>query len=150
MAGFQNYRLGWPATLRLAFQPGEAQDMMQNEKERLIALFADKRRWCQQVEARDATGEPVCYDHEQATAWDVVGGMCLLFGWERARRLFPHVGRNVAFDHRRLADLRDPEVAAMSALLDFNDEGHTTHALILARLREMPVYYCELAPSAGS
>jgi len=126
-------------------------DMMQNEKERLIGFFADKSRWCQHAEARDAAGKPVFFHDEKAAAWDLAGGMCLLFGWERARRLFPHVGRNVALSHlRHRADLRDREVAAMSALLDFNDEGHTTHALIMARLRGMPVYYREVVQVAES
>jgi hypothetical protein len=124
--------------------------MMQNEKEKLIAFFADKSRWCQQVEARNAAGTPVCYHDETATAWDVVGGMCRLFGWERAQRLFPHVGRNVARLQRHRSDFRDHQAAAMSALLDFNDERDTTHTLIMARLREMPVYYRELVRTAQS
>lgn len=122
--------------------------MMQNEKDRLIALLADGSRWCRQVEARDAAGRPVCYHDERATAWDLVGGMCRLFGWERAQRLFPHVGRSVARMQRHRADFRDHRAAAMSALLDFNDERDTTHALIIARLREMPVYYREPARAA--
>lgn len=122
--------------------------MMQNEKERLIDLFTSSSRWCQQVEARDATGAPVCYHDTRATSWDLVGGMCRLFGWERAQRLFPHVGRNVAGLKRPRADFRDHQMAAMSALLDFNDEGHTTHSLIMARLHEMPVYYRDPLRSA--
>jgi len=117
--------------------------MMQREKERLIELFADKRRWCQQVEARDAAGTPVCYRDERAAAWDLVGGMCLLFGWERARRLFPHVERYVARRHRRRAGLPDYQDVAMTTLLDFNDQCDTTYAVIVTRLREMPVYYRE-------
>lgn len=117
--------------------------MMQNEKERLIELFNDRSRWCQDVEARDAAGTPVRYDDARATAWDLVGGMCRLFGWERAQRLFPHIRRNVARLKRPATDFRDQYLAAMSALLDFNDEGQTTHSMIIARLREMPVYYRE-------
>jgi hypothetical protein len=119
--------------------------MMQNEKARLLALFADKGKWCQRVEARDAQGNPVRYDDQRAAAWDVVGGMCLLFGWPRARKLFPQVGRTVAGSKRPLIGCRDREMSAMTALLDFNDEQKTTHAVILARLQEVQVYFKEPA-----
>lgn len=121
--------------------------MMQNEKTRLLALFADERKWCQRVEARDAQGHPVRFDDQRAAAWDVVGGMCLLFGWPRACKLFPQVGRTVALAKRPLVGCRDREMSAMTALLDFNDDQSTTHALILARLREVPVYFKEPPPA---
>ena len=123
--------------------------MMQYEKDKLLALFENKSRWCQHVEARDKRGSPVHYNDERATAWDVVGGMCFLFGWERACKLFAQVGRHVT-GLKRDQGLRNREAAAMASLLDFNDKCDTTYDLVMARLRDMRVYCRKLAPLAGS
>ncbi len=121
--------------------------MMQDEKDKLLALFENRNRWCQRVEARDARGNPVHYDDERATAWDVVGGLCFLFGWDRACKLFVQVGQQVA-GLRRGHMVRNPEMAAMAALLDFNDKRDTTYGLIMARLRDLRVYCRKLGPLA--
>jgi hypothetical protein len=112
--------------------------MMQNEKDKLLALFENESRWCRRVEARDARGDPVHYNDEAATAWDVVGGLCFLFGWERACTLFVQVGRHITGVKRGHAH-RDVEMAAMASLQDFNDERDTTYDLVMERLRDMPV-----------
>ena len=123
--------------------------MMQDEKDKLLALFENESRWCQHVEARDKRGNPVHYNDERATAWDVVGGMCFLFGWERARKLFGQAGRDITGLKQRNG-LRNLEIAAMASLQDFNDKRDTTFDLVIARLRDMRVYCPRLAPLAGS
>lgn len=123
--------------------------MMQDEKDRLLALFEEESRWCQRVEARDKQGRPVHYSDGRAAAWDVVGGMCFLFGWDRACKLFVQVSRQVT-GLKRSRLVRDPEMAAMASLQDFNDRCDTTFDLIRDRLRDMRVYSRRLAPLAGS
>jgi len=114
--------------------------MMQDEKDKLIALFDDKRRWCRGVDATDHDGQPVHYDDQQAVSWDIVGGLCHLFGWKRACKLFEPVSRYVT--GRRYLSWRSPNLAitAMTALLNFNDDDGTTHELVMTRLRDMPVW----------
>lgn len=122
--------------------------MMQHEKDELLALFESERRWCQLVEARDRRGSPVRYSDATATAWDVVGGMCCLFGWDRAFSLFVQVGRHVA-GVQRCRTRRDREIAAMVSLQDFNDRCDTTYDVMIERLRSMPVYCPRPSPSVG-
>ncbi len=113
--------------------------MMPEEKEQLLQLFDDVKCWSQGAEARDDSGEPVSYSDKTAVAWDIVGGLCHLFGWRRACQLFEQL-------HRHMAGLsvmdagRESDVAALSALLDFNDAADTTHERVMAMLREMPVW----------
>ena len=114
--------------------------MMQHEKDRLLALFENESRWCQCVEARDERGDPVRYNDATATAWDVAGGMCFLFGWERACKLFLQVDRDITGLKQRNG-LRNREIAAMTSLQDFNDKDDTTYDLVMARLRDLRVYY---------
>ena len=113
--------------------------MMQHEKDELLALFENEGKWCQLVEARDRRQSPVHYSDATATAWDVVGGMCVLFGWDRAFSLFVQVGRHIA-GVQRCRTRRDREIAAMVSLQDFNDRCDTTYDVIMERLRTMPVY----------
>ena len=122
--------------------------MMQYEKDKLLALFEDENRWCQCFEARDRRGNPVRYNDKAATAWDVVGGMCFLFGWERACKLFLQVSRDVT-GLKRGPGLRDREMVAMASLQDFNDQRDTTYDLVMARLREMRVYDRQPSPRTG-
>lgn len=121
--------------------------MTQAEKERLLTLFASKSAWCQRFEARDARGVAVRYNDEHAVAWDVVGGMCLLFGWERASELFEQTGRQIA-GAKRGAGLRNHAIAAMATLLDFNDRYDTSYDLIMSRLRNLRVH-CQRTPSVA-
>jgi hypothetical protein len=122
--------------------------MKKDEKDKLLALFEKKSRWCQHVEAQDKRGNPVHYRDEDAVAWDLVGSMCFLFGWERACELFKEVGRHVGGLQRCRAD-RDPEIAAMVSLKNFNDKRDTTYDLIMATLREVKVYRRGRAPLAS-
>jgi hypothetical protein len=114
--------------------------MMQHEKNKLLALFENESRWCQHVEARDERGRPVHYHDKKAVAWDVVGGMCLLFGWERACKLFGPVAWHVG-GHQRYLTYGDWEMTAMASLQNFNDKCDTTYALIMARLRVVQVHH---------
>ena len=122
--------------------------MTRNEKDELLTLFERESRWCQHVEARDERGRPVHYKDEKAVAWDVVGGMCFLFGWERARQLFSQVGRHV-IERQRCRAFRDEGMGAMASLKDFNDKRDTTYDLVMAGLRDVPVYHRGLSPLAG-
>jgi hypothetical protein len=122
--------------------------MLQHEKEKLLELFESKSRWCQHVEARDKRGHPVHYNDATAAAWDVVGGMCFLFGWERACQLFMQVGRHVA-GVKPVHGLRDREMAAMASLVDFNDRHGTTHELVITSLRDLRVYSRKPSTVAG-
>lgn len=123
--------------------------MMQDEKDKLLALFENESRWCQRVEARDERGNPVHYNDAAATAWDVAGGLCFLFGWERACQLFVQVGQQVT-GLKRGHGLRNREMAAMASLQDFNDKRDTTYDLVMARLRDMRVYCPRVARLAES
>jgi hypothetical protein len=113
--------------------------MMPDEKARMLALFDKESRWCRFVEARDGRGHPVHYSDQAAAAWDVVGGMCFLFGWERACELFAQLGRHVTGMHRYRGS-RNREMVAMASLQDFNDQSDTTYALVMTKLRDAPVY----------
>jgi hypothetical protein len=119
--------------------------MMQHEKDELLALFETESKWCQRVEARDGRGGAVHYRDATAAAWDLVGGMCFLFGWERACKLFTQVGRHVA-GMQRCRARRDREIAAMVSLQDFNDRRGTTYDMVIEGLRRVPVY-CERVSS---
>ena len=123
--------------------------LTRTEKDELLTLFEKESRWCQHVEARDERGQPVHYHDKKAVAWDVVGGMCFLFGWERACKLFEPVARHVSGLQRYQA-ARDPEMAAMVFLKDFNDKRDTTHNLIMAKLRGVPVENRGRSSLAGS
>lgn len=113
--------------------------MISDEKTRLLDLFATESRWCQHSEARDGSGEPVRYDDEAAVAWDLVGALCRLFGWQRACSLFGHVDRHVS-GQRRAPNSRNEQIAAMAALLDFNDAADTTYDTVMGALRSLPVW----------
>ena len=112
--------------------------MHSDEKEQLVALLRDAQHWCQGAEARDAEGRELVYSDADATAWDLTGAVCRLFGWDRARELFVHIAQHL---HGGDADapLKDSGIAAMVALQTWNDDDKTTHADLLARLESLPV-----------
>lgn len=114
--------------------------MLLQEKERLITLFGARNRWCQGAEARDEAGQAVHYDDPGATAWDITGGMCLLFGWQRALELFPQLSRHVHQVKRSHWWINDPGIASMVALQDSNDEKGTTFEMMTGWLQSMPVW----------
>ena len=115
--------------------------MMQEEKDKLIALFDEEGRWCRGVDAVDENGQAVHYDADQAVSWDVVGGLCHLFGWKRACQLFEPMSRHLSGRRHMNSTTQSQEIAAMSALFDFNDDDGTTYDVLLARLRELPVWH---------
>jgi hypothetical protein len=118
--------------------------MTPDEKEKLLTLFAQENRWCRGCEARDGVGDPVCYDDKAAVAWDLVGGICHLFGWTRGRELFGQIHRHIG---GRPGPRRgqDEAMAAMAALFDFNDSLDTTYDKVMATLQEMPVWRGKLS-----
>jgi hypothetical protein len=114
--------------------------MLLGEKERLLALFDDKRRWCQHAEARDDHGDAVRYDDGTAVAWDLTGALCLLFGWRRACELFPQLDRHISGKKKVFALRKNPDIDSMAALQQYNDLHETTYERIVGRLRTMPVW----------
>jgi hypothetical protein len=112
--------------------------MLLEEKERLLSLFDCEDRWCQNAEARDAQGEAVHYDSDAAVAWDLVGGLCWLFGWARATELFGQVSRHILGRHRSTR-YAQTAITAMAALVDFNDDSNTDFPTILGKLQGLPV-----------
>lgn len=126
--------------------------MMQAEKDKLIALFDNERRWCSAADAQDERGETVHFDDETAVAWDLVGGLCHLFGWKRANKLFGPLnkhfsGKQRATGLRHLSTEATNEMLAMTALLDFNDHPETTYELIVSKLHDLPVWHGRTALS---
>jgi hypothetical protein len=117
--------------------------MLPEERDQLLALFGDARRWCQEAEARDQSGDPVRYSDAEAVAWDITGGVCRLFGWRRACELFPQLDRHIF--GRRLGrpsqwDQPSDSMTAMAALQDYNDQHDTTYQEVFERLKTMPVW----------
>ena len=60
---------------------------------------------------------------------------------KRACRLFEPISRRLARERRAPSPFENQEIAAMSALLDFNDHEETTHEMMMTRLRELPVWH---------
>lgn len=113
--------------------------MTQNEKDRLLSMFLPAVRWCKEMEACDGSGQSVHFDDPAAVAWDLTGGLCFLFGWERAGILFPQLERHI-LDDRRSARAGNASIASMVALQEFNDRPETTHQRLLECIRTMPVW----------
>ena len=122
--------------------------MMQEEKDRLIEFFGDERRWCKGLDAMDENGDSIHYNDEQAVSWDIVGGVCKLFGWPRAQKLFEPLSRHMAHQRHIDSAFRGQSMAAMASLLDFNDDSDTTHELLMSRLSDLPVWRGRTAKGA--
>jgi hypothetical protein len=127
--------------------------MSPNEKEKLVTFFAAEERWCQEAEARDEAGEAVHYNDPSATAWDITGSVCLLFGWRRALELFPQLDRHVRQIKRSRWWVHNPGITSMAALQDSNDNTNTTFEMITGWLKSMPVWNghsrCSQLPGRG-
>jgi len=116
--------------------------MMPDEKAQVLALFEDAGRWCRNAEALDANGDAVHYDDDAAVAWDVTGGLCWLFGWQRACVLFEQLDRHIHGKRPvRGWPANDPELDAMVSLQAFNDQHDTTFEIVRERLESMPVWH---------
>ncbi|MGD2108661.1 MAG: hypothetical protein PVI86_04650 [Phycisphaerae bacterium] len=105
----------------------------------MLALFDDEQRWCTGCEARDGEGEPVTYNDEAAASWDIVGGLCHLFGWRRACQLFEQVHRHIV-GPSAVRFRQNSDMLAMGALCDYNDASTTTYETLLSTLEAMPVW----------
>ncbi len=116
--------------------------MMPEEKQQLLELFDDERRWCREAEAHDANSDAVHYDDDAAVAWDVTGALCRLFGWRRACVLFGQLDRHI--NGKRVAirwPAPDAEMDAMGALQDFNDGVDMTFDRMRERIETMSVWH---------
>ena len=115
--------------------------MLRDEKDQLLALFDAPKRWCRDVEACDAKGEPVSYDDITAVAWDITGALCHLFGWNRACELFGQIARQIKPATRRQAwESRDPSIEAMRTLQEFNDKEGMTFERLRTTLEALPIW----------
>lgn len=123
--------------------------MLPDEKEKLLSLFDQEDRWCQEAEARNAEGEAVHFDSDEAVAWDLVGGLCWLFGWTRATELFGQVSRHILGRHRSTRHMQTA-ISAMAALVDFNDDTKTNFPTVLSKLQELPVATRRYSPPMPS
>jgi hypothetical protein len=124
--------------------------MLPKATDKLLALFENETRWCQDAEARDTYGSPVKFHDPLATAWDITGAMCCLFGWKRARTLFGQLERHI-HSRRRLHNFnRDEAIESMVTLQAYNDRPGTPFELILTLLETMPVWTGVSRPSNGS
>ena len=114
---------------------------MPDEKEKLLDLFDQKSKWCQHVEAQDASGDPAQCMDEGATAWDLTGGIYRLFGWQRATILYAQLDRHVRGKRNSIGlPSRNLELDSMVALQQFNDDADTTFDVVRSRLETMPVW----------
>jgi hypothetical protein len=113
--------------------------MMEDEQEKLLSLFCDERRWCQDAEACDDQGRPVRFDDARAASWDITGALCRLFGWRRASVLFDQLHRHIEGEAVHWRFDRDPHIANMAALQDYNDREGMTFQELIGKLRSMPV-----------
>lgn len=119
--------------------------MMKHEKERILEHLRARERWCRNAEARDRNGRAVHFDDPAATAWDLTGAICLLFGWPRALELFPQIDRHLNGRKRpgkrpHCLQSSDPQIVSMVAVQEYNDQTDVTHEAIIAQLEAMPVY----------
>lgn len=115
--------------------------MMPEEKSQLLALLAHSGKWCRQAEARDANGDPVRFDDDTAVAWDITGAMCRLFGLQRACALFVQLDRHLNGKRPVVGwPARDPEMDAMGALQEFNDQTNMTFDIVRGRMETIPVW----------
>ena len=112
--------------------------MKKEEHQQLLDLFESPQKWCQGSEARNAQGEAVPFDDPTAVCWDLVGGLCHLFGWPRACALFGQIHKHVLDPSLPTKPIKDLD--AMRGLLDYNDAGATTYEQVVSTLREMPVW----------
>lgn len=130
--------MGW---LRPTRGPRRGITMMLAEKQQLLEFFCDSSRWCQNAEAKDANGAAVKFDSADATACDLSGALCRLFGWERATTLFQQLDRHIYGKRPAVGwPPRDDTLAAMVALQEFNDRAGMTFAELRAQLENAPVW----------
>jgi hypothetical protein len=113
--------------------------MTAQEKQRLLALLDREQRWCQNAEAQNDAGDPVTFDDASATAWDLTGAMCLLFGWKRACELFAQLAQHISGGQPDSRGTSQPEIDSLAALQDYNDDEQTTYENVVTQLRSMPV-----------
>lgn len=111
--------------------------MTEHEKQELLNMFAVPGNWCQESEARNWRGESVPYDDPGAVAWDLTGGVCRLFGWDRAIELFPLMEPHMT-GRKHEPRQTNPGIASMAALQDFNDSSDTSYDILLLRLQNLP------------
>lgn len=114
--------------------------MTQDERHALLELLDHSDRWCQDHEARDATGTPTSFDADDAVAWDLTGALCRLFGWDRACALFGQFDRHINGKQGSVLLSRDTGIGAMVALQTFNDDPNRTYAEIRSCIDSMPIW----------
>ena len=114
--------------------------MLSKEKHKLLDFFHCGDRWCQDAEARDASGNPVKFHDPLATAWDITGALCCLFGWKRASTLFGQLERHIQNRKRVFGFNQDAAIESMVTLQAYNDRPDIAFQNILVLLQTMPVW----------
>jgi hypothetical protein len=110
------------------------------EKKKLLALLDCDQRWCRGAEARDENGDAVRYNDATASAWDLTGALCHLFGWERACELFRQVDRHIHGRQKTFESSSTPDMRSMAAIQDYNDNSETTYPIVVQLIQSMPVW----------
>lgn len=123
--------------------------MTEREKKDLLDLFAIAANWCQETEARNWEGNSVRYDDPSAVAWDLTGGTCRLFGWDRAMELFPFMERHIV-GRKPDQNAANPGIASMVNLQEFNDSTDTSFDILHLRLQGLPASNEPARENAGS
>jgi len=114
--------------------------MLSNEKDKLLEFLHSGTRWCQDAEARASSGNPVKFHDPLATAWDITGALCGLFGWKRAGTLLGQFERHI-HKRRRLPRLNPhATIESMETVQAYNDGLETTFQGILTLFMTMPVW----------
>lgn len=113
--------------------------MLEDEQAKLLSLFSEEQRWCQNAEACDRNGSPVRYGDADAVSWDITGAVCRLFGWGRGSVLFDQMYRHVTGAPIKTRYNQDPHIASMTALQSYNDREDMTFDELIEKLRTMPV-----------
>jgi len=124
--------------------------MQDTEKVKLLALFRNESFWCQEAEARNAVGEEVKLNDSCATAWDLTGGLCALFGWERACALYGQIAQHLRAQSDPGVRAEFEAMEAFAVLQEFNDRESTRFADVFSLLESMPVRAATFVPSMGS
>lgn len=104
-----------------------------------------EERWCQDYEARTATGEPCQYDDKAATQWCICGAAAKALGVAKAFEVYPALLGILAGDKpsRGAQSIGQYYANAFAKLSEWNDRPETTWFVVYARIK---AYRDRIAP----
>jgi len=114
--------------------------MLSHDQGKGSELFRSGTCRCPNAEARDASDGPVKFHDPLATAWDITGASCRLFGWKRASTLSGQFERHLHKRKRHPDFNRDATVESMLTVHACNDAPGTTFNGHLTMLMAIPVW----------